>query len=104
MSPMIEKGLEAITARTNLATGLSHTNDMNAAKEMFVKLHEAGEILLANEVEAWATSNGWQPNDAAELGALAEQIGMGKKPGIQDGPWWNDQIIEHFQSDLDKSS
>ena len=99
MSPVVQKGLEAITARTNLNTGLTHPNDMNAAKEMFVLLHLAGEILLANEIESFAVMNGWQAKDAAELGQLGAQIGQGKKPHIKDGPCWKDGLIEQWQSE-----
>lgn len=99
MSPIVEKGLAAITSRTNLSTGLAHPNDMNAAKEMFVLLHSAGEVLLADEIGSWAAAHGWQPKDAAELGKLGAQIGMGKKPRIKDGPWWREDIIERFGAD-----
>jgi hypothetical protein len=99
MSPLLEAGLISINRRTNISTGLSHPNDLNAAKEMFVHLHNAGEILLANEIQAFAQSKGWQPPDAAELGSLAQQIGMGKKPQISDGPWWKADIIEILKSD-----
>jgi hypothetical protein len=78
---------------------LTHSNDQNGAKEMFVLLHQAGEILLANEIESWAVTNGWQQEDAKGLGQLGAQIGMGKKPRIKDGPWRED-IIEQFRSKL----
>lgn len=99
MSPIVERGLQAITNRTNLSTGLGHSNDMNAAKEMFVRLHQAGEVLLAQEIATWASGHGWKPKDAEELGQLGAQIGMGKKPRIKDGPWWKDDIIEQFEAD-----
>jgi hypothetical protein len=96
MSPIVQKALQAITDRTNLSTGLTHPNDKNAAKEMFVLLHEHGEILLANEIESWASSNGWQASDAKELASLGEQIGAGKKPRVTGGPWWRDDILSTF--------
>ena len=101
MSPIVEKGLAAITNRANLSTGSAHPNDMNAAKEMFTLLHGAGEILLANEIESWAAGNGWQLKDAAELSELGAQVGMGKKPRIKDGPWWREDIIERFKAEAD---
>lgn len=104
MSPVVEKGLEAITSRTNLSTGLTHPNDMNAAKEMFVLLHQAGEILLSAEIEPWAAGHGWQSKDAKELAALGEQIGMGKRPRIKDGPWWKDGLIARFKSEVDETT
>ena len=38
VSPLVRRALEAITARTNLRTGLADPNDMNAAKEMFLRV------------------------------------------------------------------
>ncbi len=102
MSPLIEKALEAITARTNISTGLAHPNDMNAAKEMFVRLHREGEILLSNEIESWAIENGWKPSDAAELGSLGQQIGMGKQPRIER-ECWREDILEQFRSEIEES-
>ena len=102
MSPLVEKALEAITKRTNISTGLTHPNDMNAAKEMFARLHIEGEILLAEEMESWAIANGWRPDHAAELGALGQQIGMGKQPRIE-GEWWREDIIEQLRSKIEES-
>jgi hypothetical protein len=73
---------------------------MNKAKEMFVRLHDAGEILLAEDIQNFAQSLGWQENDANELGGLAQQIGMGKNAIISDGPWWSDNIIEILQGEI----
>lgn len=98
MSPLLEKALEVINRRTNVSTGLCHSNDENAAKEMFLRLHQAGEILLAVEISSWAQSHGWRQKDADELGALAQQIGMGKTHHIKDGPWWKEDIIEQLSA------
>lgn len=54
MSPLVEEALKSINSRTNISTGLSHPNDRNAAKEMFKRLHEAAEVLLANEIQSFA--------------------------------------------------
>lgn len=94
METVLQKALEAITSRTNLSSGLTHPNDMNAAKEMFKRLHLSGVTLLANEISSWAQMNGWIKKDADELGALAQQIGMGKRVQIKDGPWWKEDILE----------
>ncbi len=99
METVLLKALEAITSRTNLSTGLTHPNDMNAAKEMFKRLHLSGVTLLANEISSWAQMNGWGTKDAEELGELAQQIGMGKKVKIKDGPWWKEDILERIIGD-----
>jgi hypothetical protein len=94
MTKLLENALKAITVRTNLSTGLTHPNDMNAAKELFVKLHKAGVTLLSTEISSWAKQNKWKPEDAEELGALAQQIGMGKRVRITDKGWWKDDILD----------
>ena len=94
MDALLNNALQAIHNRTNVSTGLTHPNDKNAAKELFLRLHNAGVILLATEISSWAQEHGWAPEDAGELGALAQQIGMGKRVRISDGPWWNEDIIE----------
>jgi hypothetical protein len=101
MNQIVQKGLEAITARTNLRTGLAHPNDMSAAKEMFDLLYQAGEVLIADEIESYAVMHGWQSKDAKELGLLGAKIGMGKKPRIKGGPWWKDGLIEQWQSEAE---
>jgi hypothetical protein len=100
MTPLVEKGLNAITIGINLSTGLSYPSDMNRAKEMFHRLHKAGEKLLAEEICAWAKMNGWRTKDADELGSLGEQIGKGEKMKIPDGPWWNDNILELLMQNI----
>jgi hypothetical protein len=100
MTPLVEKALNAVTIGTNLSSGLSYPSDMNRAKEMFVRLHKAGEKLLAEEISAWARLNGWQSKDADELGALGEKIGKGEKVSIPDGPWWNENILELLMQNI----
>jgi hypothetical protein len=99
MSPVVEKALEAITARTNLCTGLTHPNDLNAAKEMFQLLRLAGEVLDARDIASWAWAHGWQLTDAKELGRLGQRIGSGRTPKVQNGPWWPGNIIERWKSE-----
>lgn len=89
--------LEAIHSRTNVETGWAHPNDRNVAKELFLHLHNAGEILDASEIEAWAVMNEWQPRDAKALGQLGAEIGVGKKLVISGGPWWKPEIIDNLR-------
>jgi hypothetical protein len=70
MSVVVIKGLQDLTTGINLKTGVIHPSDLNAAKEMFLRLHEVDEPLLAHEIEKWALQNGWQLSDAARLGRL----------------------------------
>jgi len=98
MSPLLEEALKSINSRTNISTGLNHPNDKNAAKEMFSLLHQAGELLLANEIQSFAESTGWQKRDAEELGSLAQQIGMGKPARVSGGPWWGEDILDQLRA------
>ena len=93
MSPIVRKALEAITARTNLSTGLAHPNDKNAAKELLSKLQAAGFGLDGAAVEAWAAANGWKASGAKELGAIAASLGAGRRVIVKDGPWWKPDIL-----------
>ena len=93
MTLLVGRALESITGRTNLSSGLTHLN-MNAATEMFKLLHEVGEILRGEEIRSWAVINGWQERDAAELGALAQKIGISKRVRITDRHWWADDILK----------
>ena len=81
---------------------MTHSNDMNRAKETFKLLHEHGEILLKSEIVAWAEQNDWKSEDADQLGSLAQQIGEGKKVVVQDGPWWKHGIVERWVADTGK--
>jgi hypothetical protein len=98
VSPLVEEALRSINSRTNISTGLGHPNDKNAAKEMFERLHKAGEILLANEIQSFAESTGWSPEHGEELGSLAQQIGMGKAARVSGGPWWRDDIVDQLKA------
>jgi len=100
MTPLVEKGLNAITIGTNLSTGLSYPSDMHRAKEMFLRLYRAGENLSAEEISTWAKMNGWQVKDADELGRLGERIGKGEKLQIPDGPWWNENILDLLMQNI----
>jgi len=98
MTTTLQKALELLSGSVNLSTGLLHSSDMGKTMELFLKLHQSGEILIAHEISGWASSNGWKDEYADALGTLAQQIGTGKKVVIQNGPYWNDQIIEDLKT------
>ncbi len=100
MTSLVEKALQTITNSVNLKTGLIHSNDMQKAKEMFVRLHKAGEILLDGEISSWAVQNNCLEEDAKEHGSLAEQIGRGKKVRIGRPSCWKDDILEKLSAKL----
>ena len=102
MTPLLAKGLEAITSRINLATGLARENDMNVARAMFFLLREAGEELVGSDVLSWAVGRGWKWSDAEELGSIAQRINEGKEPRIRHGGGWKEGIIDQFRNELKK--
>jgi hypothetical protein len=102
MSPLVESALKFINQKIDPYSGLSHPSDENAVKEMLFHLHIAGEILLAGDIESFATSTGWQAKDAEKLGSLAQQIGMGKNPRISGGPYWEVDIIESLKRKINE--
>lgn len=98
MSPSVQLALEEVTDRTNLMTGLTNSNDKNAAKEMFVKLHEAGEVVCPRDILIWALASEWQEPDAKDLAAIAEQVVQGKRLRITGGPYWVADIVDQFRA------
>jgi hypothetical protein len=78
MNMIIEHALDTLTNGVNLSTGLAHHNDLAKAVDVFMILHEHGEILLKEEIVAWALQNHWSKENADQIGSLAQQIGEGK--------------------------
>lgn len=72
--PTIEKALEALTARVNLATGLGHPRDKDSAKETFRILRYHNHKAEPEKIKSWAITHGWRSKDAGELAALADKI------------------------------
>lgn len=71
---------------------------MNKAKELFKILHDNGEVILKSDVESAALAHGWNVSSADELGSLAQQIGEGKNPRIDRGPWWASDIYQQISA------
>ena len=96
MNAIINEAVKTLSSTVNVSTGLNHPNDMNKARELFKILHENKEVILKSDVSAAAQANGWNQDDADELGSLAQQIGEGKKPRISNGPWWASDIYDQI--------
>lgn len=81
--PTIEKALEALTTRVNLATGLGHPRDKDYAKETLRILRCHNHKADPDKIKSWAITRGWRPKDAGELAALADKIlGQKTKPSL----------------------
>ena len=98
MSPLVLEALKSLTARVNLATGLSHYSDESSAKEIFKLIYKEGEHLLASEITPWALENGWKNKDAQQLGELAEKIGRGDRVVVRNQNQWREDIIAQLKS------
>jgi hypothetical protein len=98
MSSTVSNAIDKLSNIVNLATGLVHPNDLNKAKELFLILHQNGEILLKNQIVGFALAKGWSAEDADELGSLAQQIGEGKAANVAGGPWWKEDIYTTLSS------
>lgn len=97
MSPLVLEALKSLTARVNLATGLSHYSDESSAKEIFKLLYKESEQLLASEITLWAMENGWKTKDAQQLGELAEKIGSGGRVVVRNKNQWREDIIAQLK-------
>lgn len=98
MSPLVLEALKSLTARVNLATGLSHYSDESSAKEIFKLIYKEGEHLLASEITPWALENGWKTKDAQQLGELAEKIGRGDRVAVRNQNQWREDIIAQLKA------
>jgi len=98
MSLLVLEALKSLTARVNLATGLSHYSDESSAKEIFKLLHKEGERLLASDITPWALKNGWKTKDAQQLGELAEKIGRGGRVVVRNKNQWREDIIAQLKT------
>jgi hypothetical protein len=73
-SPLVERGLEAITESRNPATGLGHPSDERMAKRILKALALLNEPLDETEIRTWAMSKGCPPEHARELAELAGKL------------------------------
>jgi hypothetical protein len=78
-NPAVEAALEMLTHTVNLSTGLSHPSDKTQAVKLFRLLFDNGELYDADSVRAWAMRNGWTPEGADELRAVAQAVSERKR-------------------------
>lgn len=100
MSPLVKRAMRSFKSRSNVRTGLSNSSDNNAAKAMFLILHDAGETLTGSDIAAYAVTLGWEAEDASQIGKLASEIAHGKRPRVSGGPAWVPDILDIWRADL----
>ena len=103
MSGLVFEALLMIHESVNVSTGLTHPNDIASAKEMFLRLHNAGEKLDGVAIAAWAEDHGWKSKYAKQLGDVASVISAGTKPRI-DAPSWREDILKVLAAKIKDST
>jgi hypothetical protein len=100
---VVAKGLEHLTDRVNLSTGLAHPSDRSAAIHLFRLFVQGGESYIPDEIRAWAVRHGWQPEDARELAELAEKVQQGRRLKASSGAEWRGDYLELLRSEVAES-
>lgn len=100
---VVVAALESLTGRVNLSTGLSHPYDKAAAVSLFQFLLGAGEQFEPGQVRAWAVRNGWHPDDARELGDVAQKLKDGRRVQNRYGQRWAEDIVDQWRAEADKT-
>lgn len=102
-NPVVSKGLEHLTDRVNLGTGLTHPSDRSSAIQLFQLFVQGGEAYIADEIRAWAVRQGWQPEDARELAEVADKVQQGRKLKSESGRQWRDDYLERLRREVTES-
>lgn len=93
---LLANALKDLSRRCNKSDGGTHPLDKNRIKETFLRLHKAGVILGKDEVGCWLEYLGWPRKHAERLGKIAQKIGEGMEPVINDGPYYDDNVIDYW--------
>lgn len=81
--PVIERALESITTRSNIAYNVLHPRDKEYADEVFRILRAKGHELDPERIKSWAIRRGWKPGGGDELAKAAGKVAKLKnKPSI----------------------
>jgi len=99
MTTLLNNALESVHRASNVSDGGTHPNDKDRINETFLLLHQAGEILIKDEIQSWLEEKGWATKHAERIGSTAQQIGEGKSPVVHNGPWWKENIIEIWSAE-----
>jgi hypothetical protein len=96
-SPLLICACDQLVDRINVETGLTHSTDLATAKELFVRLRDAGESVGFEEVYNVAIDLEFQDKDAQQLARLASEISQGKNVRYPGGPYWKEDIIDQLR-------
>lgn len=83
--PVVVRALENLSKMINLSTGLLNSRDKAYADEVLRILRTKGHGDPSDQIRSWAIRNGWRPDGAAALEALARKVwGLQRAPRIAD--------------------
>lgn len=96
-STIVEQALSSLTHIVNLATGISHPRDREAAIQMFEILRNAGEQFSPEDIKAWLVGEGgWNATDAEDVAVVARKVLEGRS--LRSGQRvWAENILEIWQ-------
>lgn len=81
--PTVERALESITTRSNIAHGVLHPRDKQYADEAFRILRAKGHSLNPAKIKSWAIRRGWKPGGGDELAKAATKVmKLANKPSL----------------------
>lgn len=75
MTPFIEESLQYLTGVCN--TTALHVSDEDVVKVVLRALYKKGEPLDSDEINLWASSNGWQLKPSKSLTEWVSKIASG---------------------------
>lgn len=77
LDPVVEQGLDTLTAMVNHANQLAGALDRRDAVAVLTTLHRAGYRLAPSAVYAWALAHGWPARGAQRLREMCERLSTG---------------------------
>lgn len=98
LKPVVQRAMEALTAKINTRTGLSEPGDRAATVSLLEQLRSAGESFDPESLAAWASLNGWTARGVAQIRLVANDVLSGK-PHDYAAPVWQAGIVEKLRSD-----
>ncbi|CAN5423688.1 hypothetical protein BH10ACT3_BH10ACT3_02840 [soil metagenome] len=72
--PAVLDAMTALTMAVNLSSGLTHPSDKRNAVTTFRRLRKAGHVWSTEEIQTWASANGWDADDARVLAEMGAKI------------------------------
>lgn len=98
LKPVVQRAMEALTARINTSTGLNDPDDHRAAVSLLEGLVSAGERFEPESLAAWASLNGWSPRGVAQIRLAANDVLSGKRYD-HPPPVWQAGLLEKLRDE-----